>query len=55
MTLTNGEIYCKTVYLARGATADGWREVTDEEAAAAMTEVDPEEALEELMEALDET
>ena len=32
MTLTNGETYGKTVYLAQNDTADNWREITDAEA-----------------------
>ena len=32
MTLTNGETYGKTVYLAQNDTAENWREITDAEA-----------------------
>jgi hypothetical protein len=31
MVLTDGETYCKTVYLADGTTADGWHEITEAE------------------------
>ena len=34
MTLTNGEAFGKTVWLANGDDGAGWQEVTDEEAAA---------------------
>lgn len=42
MTLTNGEAFGKTVYLASGASSAEWREVTDAEAAQMMR--DKEEA-----------
>ena len=29
--LTNGEIYCKEIYLAEGMSADNFREITDAE------------------------
>lgn len=32
MTLTNGEAFGKTVWLANGDDGAGWQEVTDEEA-----------------------
>ena len=32
MTLTNGETFGKTIYLAQNDTADNWREITDAEA-----------------------
>lgn len=32
MTLTNGETYGKTVYLAQNDTAENWHEITDAEA-----------------------
>ena len=32
MTLTNGETYGKTVYLAQNDSAENWREITDAEA-----------------------
>lgn len=31
MTLTNGEIYGKEIYLANTEKAENWREITDEE------------------------
>lgn len=42
MTLTNGEAYGKTVWLATGDSAANWREITDEEA----DQITAEEALE---------
>lgn len=51
MTLTNGTDFGKVVVLAVGASADDWREITDEEAAA-MEEVPAEIALTELTEVL---
>lgn len=32
MTLTNGEVFGKEIYLGCNDTADNWREITDEEA-----------------------
>lgn len=32
MTLTNGEVYSKEVYLGCNDSADNWREITDKEA-----------------------
>lgn len=32
MTLTNGEIFSKSVYLGCNDSPDNWREITDEEA-----------------------
>lgn len=32
MTLTNGETYGKTVYLAQNDSVDNWHEITDAEA-----------------------
>lgn len=31
MVLTDGETYCKTVYLADGASSDNWHEITEAE------------------------
>jgi hypothetical protein len=31
MTLTNGDVYCKEVYLGCNDTAKNWQEITDEE------------------------
>ena len=33
MTLTNGEVYSKEIYLGKNDSADNWHEITDEEAA----------------------
>lgn len=33
MTLTNGEVFGKTVYLGCNDSPDNWHEITDEEAA----------------------
>ena len=32
MTLTNGEVYSKEIYLGCNDSADNWHEITDEEA-----------------------
>ena len=32
MTLTNGEVYSKEIYLGCNDSADNWREIPDEEA-----------------------
>ena len=50
MTLTNGSAYGKRVYLAAGADADEWYEITDAEAKERTTELSDREALELLME-----
>ena len=50
MTLTNGSAYGKRVYLAAGAAADEWREMTDEEAEEQTRELTDREALELLTE-----
>lgn len=42
MTLTNGETYGKTVYLAHNTSPDGWREITDSEAEALQKEKENE-------------
>ncbi len=42
--LTNGEIYGKTVYLAEGADASAFYEITDEEHAALMESEAAEES-----------
>ena len=44
MTLTNGETYGKMVYLAHNTSPDGWREITDSEAAALQAKSLTEEA-----------
>lgn len=33
MTLTNGDVFSKKIYLGCNDTAENWREITDEEAA----------------------
>lgn len=33
MTLTNGEVFGKEVYLGKNDSAENWREITDAEAA----------------------
>ena len=38
MTLTNGEIYGKEIYLADTEKAENWREITDEEYAKILEE-----------------
>ena len=40
MTLTNGEAFGKTVWLANGDDGAGWHEVTDEEAAVMMRDLE---------------
>jgi hypothetical protein len=42
MTLTNGETYGKTVYLAPNTSPDNWREITDSEAEALQAEQCPD-------------
>ena len=40
MTLTNGEVYSKEIYLGCNDTPDNWREITDEEAALLQAEAE---------------
>lgn len=49
MTLTNGEAFGKTVWLASGASPGDWWEVTDEEAKNRSTELTDSEALDIIM------
>ena len=38
MTLTNGELFGKVIFLGANDSADNWREITDEEASQLTTE-----------------
>lgn len=42
MTLTNGEVFGKEVYLGTGDSADNWAEITDSEAAKLQAEREAE-------------
>ena len=42
MVLTDGHVYGKTIFLAEGAAADDWREITEEEYRATMESEDAE-------------
>ena len=42
MVLTDGHAYGKTIFLAEGASADNWREITEEEYRATMESEDAE-------------
>ena len=42
MTLTNGEVYGKEIYLADTEKAENWYEITDEEYAAILAEQETE-------------
>ena len=44
MTLTNGEAFGKTVWLASGDRPENWREVTDEEAAVMQRDLEEAQA-----------
>lgn len=43
MTLTNGYVFSKKVYLGCNDSEENWWEITDEEAAARLTEQEREE------------
>ncbi len=40
MTLTNGEVFGKEVYLGKFDSAENWTEITDQEAAERMAELE---------------
>lgn len=40
MTLTNGDVFGKEIYLGKGDSADNWYEISDEEAERIQTERD---------------
>ena len=42
MVLTDGHVYGKTIFLAEGASADDWHEITEEEYRAIMESEDAE-------------
>ena len=42
MVLTDGHVYGKTIFLAEGASADDWREITEEEYRATLESEDAE-------------
>ena len=42
MVFTNGEVYGKTIFLAEGESAEGWREITEEEYQATLESEDAE-------------
>lgn len=46
MTLTNGEVFSKKVYLGCNDAEENWREITDEEAENLQTDSVPEETAE---------
>jgi hypothetical protein len=42
MTLTNGEVFAKEIFLGSGDSAENWREITDAEAEELQKELYPE-------------
>ena len=42
MVLTDGHVYGKTIFLAEGASADDWHEITEEEYRATLESEDAE-------------
>lgn len=45
MTLTNGDVFGKEIYLGKGDSADNWYEISDEEAERIRTERDKDNEL----------
>lgn len=43
MTITNGEVFSKKIYLGCNDSEENWREITDEEATALQTAKEAEE------------
>ena len=53
MTLTNGEVFSKEIYLGKNDSPENWNEITDSEAEALMKELEEKAMLEAMRESIE--